>query len=129
MMLAPSNPVVSIGAMMALGDLSQAVRTSPAPVVGISPIIGGRALRGMAEQCLAAIGVPATATGVATHYASRTQDGLLDGWLVAPEDESAVAELAATGIQADAVPLLMSDPTAAAELAEAALRLADRCRR
>lgn len=127
--LAPSNPVVSIGAMVALADLASAVRTSPAPVVGVSPIIGGRALRGMAEQCLAAIGVPATAAGVAGHYGSRTQGGLLDCWLVAPEDEPAVAELAAHGIQAEAVPLVMSDPTAAAELATAALRLADRCRR
>ena len=127
-MLAPSNPVVSIGAMMALADLATAVRTTPAPVVGVSPIIAGRALRGMAEQCLAAIGVPATATGVATHYGSRTAGGLLDGWLVAPEDESAVADLTRNGIRTDAVPLLMSDPTAAAELAGAALRLADRCR-
>jgi LPPG:FO 2-phospho-L-lactate transferase len=127
--LAPSNPVVSIGAMLSLTDLADAVRTTPAPVVGVSPIIAGRAIRGMAEQCLAAIGVPATAAGVAIHYGSRADGGLLDGWLVAPEDEAAVALLDAQEIRAEAVPLLLSDPTASAQLADAALRLAGRCRR
>ena len=126
--LAPSNPVVSIDAILAVPGMRDAVRSTPAPVVGISPVIAGRALRGMAEECLAAIGVPATATGIATHYGSRASGGILDGWLVAPDDDAAVALLAASGIRAEAVPLLMSDPEAAADLAGAALDLAARCR-
>jgi len=72
----PSNPVVSIGAILAVPAIAEAVRAKT--VVGVSPIIGGAPVRGMADACLAAIGVPATAQAVAAHYGP----GLLNGWLV-----------------------------------------------
>ena len=62
----PSNPVVSIGAILAVPAIADAVRAKT--VVGVSPIIGGAPVRGMADACLAAIGVPATAQAVAAHY-------------------------------------------------------------
>lgn len=127
--LAPSNPVVSIGAILAVPGMLDALQATKAPVVGISPIIGGRALRGMAEQCLTAIDVPATAAGIARHYGSRGSGGVIDGWLVAPQDSAAAVELADSDIRVRAVPLLMTDPAAAAALAAAALELATECRR
>lgn len=126
--VAPSNPVVSIGPILSVPGMAEAIAAAPGPVVGVSPIIGGRAVRGMAEQCLAAINVPATAADVALHYGSRATGGLLDGWLVAPQDADAVPVLEAAGIRARSVPLLMTDEDTAAALADEAVRLGDACR-
>ncbi len=127
-LVAPSNPVVSVGAILAVPGIREALTTTAAPVVGISPLIAGRAVRGMAEQCLAAVGVPCSAAGVAAHYGARRSEGLLDGWLVAPEDASVLPELTDLGIEAAAVPLLMSDPGDARRLADSALAVAQRVR-
>ncbi|EUA19433.1 FO 2-phospho-L-lactate transferase [Mycobacterium xenopi 3993] len=67
-MLAPSNPVVSIGAILAIPGIRAALRSTPAPVVGYSPIIDGKPLRGMAYECLTVIGVKCTAEAVGQHY-------------------------------------------------------------
>ncbi len=121
--LPPSNPVVSVGTVLGVPGLREAVASTPAPVVGISPIIGGHHLRGMAEQVLAAIGVAADAEAVGHHYGPRSAEGVLDGWLVADEDAAAVAGLEAAGIRAAAVPLLMTDDEATAAMAAAAIAL------
>jgi len=63
---------------------------SAARVVGLSPIIAGRAVRGMADACLPAIGVETTAEGVGRHYGGRAEGGLLDGWLVHTDDQAGV---------------------------------------
>jgi LPPG:FO 2-phospho-L-lactate transferase len=118
-LLAPSNPVVSIGAILAVPGLGDALRAGPAPVVGLSPIVGGRPLRGMADACLEAIGVATTAEAVGRHYGARTDGGLLDGWLVHDTDRAEVP-----GVAVRAVPLLMSDTEATAKMARHALELA-----
>lgn len=114
-LLPPSNPVVSIGAILSVPGIREALLAAKAPIVGVSPIIGDAPVRGMADACLAAIGVQTTAAAVAWHYGSRSTGGLLDGWLVAPEDEASCADLA--GIRLWARDLLMTDRAAAAELA------------
>jgi LPPG:FO 2-phospho-L-lactate transferase len=118
-LLAPSNPVVSIGSMLAVPGIRHALRNAPARVIGLSPIVGGRAVRGMAEACLAAIGVPCEASAVAAHYGARCAGGILDGWLVHPGDRTTVP-----GVQIREVPLLMTDVAATAAMATAALGLA-----
>jgi LPPG:FO 2-phospho-L-lactate transferase len=118
--LAPSNPVVSIGTILGIPDVAQAVRSTPAPVVGVSPIIGGAVVRGMADACLTAIGVSTTAEAVARHYGARSAGGVLDGWLVDPVDSDATAD----GIRMVATPLWMRDPETSAAIAGAALALA-----
>src|SRR6201999_4350933 len=115
----PSNPVVSIGSVLAVPGIRDAIRRTPARVIGLSPIVGGRAVRGMAEACLAAIGVPSEAGAVGGHYGARTGDGILDGWLVHIGDGASVP-----GVQVREVPLLMSDVDATAAMARAALDLA-----
>ena len=70
-MLAPSNPVVSVGAVLAVPGIRAALRAAAGPVVGYSPIIGGKPLRGMADKCLSVIGVDSTAEAVGGHYGSR----------------------------------------------------------
>ena len=81
-LLPPSNPVVSIGTILAVPGIEAALRESAAPVVGVSPIVGGAPVRGMADKVLAAIGVEASAAAVARHYGPD----LLDGWLVDDRD-------------------------------------------
>jgi LPPG:FO 2-phospho-L-lactate transferase len=124
-LLAPSNPVVSIGTILGVPGIREALVATPAPVVGVSPIIGGGAVRGMADACLNAIGVAVTAEAVGLHYGGRRDGGLLDGWLVDPVDSAAVGALAAAGIRAAPEPLWMTDETESARIAAAALALAD----
>jgi LPPG:FO 2-phospho-L-lactate transferase len=125
----PSNPVVSIGAVLAVPGIRDVVATSAAPVVGLSPIVGGAPVRGMADACLRAIGVETSAYGVARHYGARVHGGLLDGWLVDETDKDAADRLVEEGLPTQAIPLLMSDVDAAAEMAAAALALAADVRR
>lgn len=125
-LVAPSNPVVSIGTILALPGITDALRQTSAPIVGVSPIIGGHAVRGMADACLETIGVECSAHAVALHYGARQGGGLLDGWLVGIEDEASVAALNGSGIRAEAAPLWMHDVTTSGAIARAAIELASR---
>jgi LPPG:FO 2-phospho-L-lactate transferase len=117
-LLPPSNPVVSIGTILQVKGIREALAAKR--VVGLSPVIGGAPVRGMADACLAAIGVATTAQAVAEHYGARSAGGLLDGWLV----DSTDAGVAVDGVEVRAVPLLMTDLAATTAMARAALELA-----
>jgi LPPG:FO 2-phospho-L-lactate transferase len=121
--LPPSNPVVSVGTILAVPGVREAIGLTRAPVVGVSPIIGGAPVRGMADACLTAIGVPTTALAVARHYGLRSAGGLLDAWLVDDADAAAVPQLTAEGWAADATATLMVDVPATAAIARRALAL------
>ncbi|CUU54503.1 LPPG:FO 2-phospho-L-lactate transferase [Parafrankia irregularis] len=146
-LIGPSNPVVSIGTILSVPGIAAALRVTLAPVIGISPIIGGAAVRGMADACLKAIGVETTARAVGAHYGGRHRDGetasaperkgtsggaerelghgLLDGWLVDVVDADVAADPdAIPGATVKAVPLLMTDLEATVAIVEAALELA-----
>src|SRR5450432_2999468 len=117
--LPPSNPVVSIGTILQVPGIRSALIAAAAPVVGVSPIISDAPVRGMADACLAAIGVPTTARGVASHYGPE----LLRGWLVDDADAaSTVGRI--EGIVVRAMPLLMVDVDATAAIARGVLELA-----
>ncbi|MDO5503868.1 MAG: 2-phospho-L-lactate transferase [Actinomycetia bacterium] len=117
-LLPPSNPVVSIGIILGVPGVRDALRGTNAPVVGVSPLIGGAPVRGHADACLAAIGVDATTSAVAGLYAD-----FLDGWLVDPVDAGTTVR--GVRVAAHDGPLLMgSSATAAAEIAAAAVDLA-----
>ncbi|MFD4833708.1 2-phospho-L-lactate transferase [Streptomyces uncialis] len=120
----PSNPVVSIGTILAVPGIREAIADAGVPVVGLSPIVGDAPVRGMADKVLTAVGVETTAAAVAEHYGS----GLLDGWLVDTVDEGSVARVEAAGIRCRAVPLLMTDIDATARMAREALALAEEVR-
>jgi LPPG:FO 2-phospho-L-lactate transferase len=117
--LAPSNPVVSIGAIMAVPGIRGALRSTAAPVIGYSPIVAGKPLRGMADECLKVIGVATTSEGVGGYYGARSGVGILDGWLVHEGDHAEVP-----GVEVRAVPLLMTEPPATAEMVRAGLEMA-----
>ncbi|MBO1769368.1 2-phospho-L-lactate transferase [Agrococcus sp. TF02-05] len=128
LLIAPSNPVVSIGTILGIPGVRDALETAAAPVVGVAPLIAGRALRGMAATCLQVIGVEADAAAVAAHYGARRAGGLLDGWLLAEEDAGSIGGLAELGIVAEARPLLLTPGGPAQQVAEDALALAERVR-
>ncbi|MER5839361.1 MULTISPECIES: 2-phospho-L-lactate transferase [Streptomyces] len=120
----PSNPVVSIGTILAVPGIREAIAEAGVPVVGLSPIVGDAPVRGMADKVLAAVGVESTAWAVAEHYGS----GLLDGWLVDTVDTSGVERIEEAGIRCRAVPLMMTDVDATARMAREALALAEEVR-
>jgi len=122
-LVAPSNPVVSIGTILGIPGIRDAIRAAAAPVIGVSPIIGGAVVRGMADACLPVIGVETSATAVGLHYGARSNGGIIDAWLVDETDAAAVPVLQAAGIRAAAVPLWMRDPATSAQLAADALSL------
>jgi LPPG:FO 2-phospho-L-lactate transferase len=117
-LIAPSNPVVSIGTILGLAEIREAVTSGPAPVVGLSPIVGGAPVRGMADACLPSIGVEVSAEGVGRHYGARAEGGLLDGWLVHTGDAANIP-----GVEVRAVPLLMTDDAATAAMVKVALEI------
>jgi LPPG:FO 2-phospho-L-lactate transferase len=123
-LLPPSNPIVSIGTILSIAGIQEALKQTPAPVVGVSPIISEAPVRGMADACLRARGIDTTAQAVAENYGARRRGGILDGWLVDVADADAVTPLEELGITTRAVPLLMTDPWATAQLAKEAITLA-----
>lgn len=116
---APSNPIVSIGAITSVPGIHGALRTTSAPIVGFSPIIGGAPLRGMADHCLTVLGIETSAAAVAKHYGARSAAGLLDAWLIAPDDTAKLP-----GVEIIKAPLLMSDPAATKNMVVAGLKAA-----
>lgn len=125
-LLPPSNPVVSIGAILAVGagapdgGIRGALTRAQAPVVGLSPIIGDAPVRGMADKVLAAVGVQTSPSAVAAYHGAD----LLDGWLVHDTDAAHVAKVEQEGIRCQAIPLLMTDQEATAAMARTALEFA-----
>ncbi|SDP04993.1 LPPG:FO 2-phospho-L-lactate transferase [Nakamurella panacisegetis] len=117
-LVAPSNPVVSIGPILAVPGIKEAVVAAKAPVVGVSPLIAGKPLRGHADACLQAIGVEVSAQGVGRHYGARSDGGLIDAFLVAEGENADVP-----GVRIGEAPLLMTDPSATAKMVHACLEL------
>jgi LPPG:FO 2-phospho-L-lactate transferase len=116
-LLPPSNPVVSIGIILGVPGIRDALRGSTAPVVGVSPLIGGAPVRGHADVCLEAIGVDSTSQAVAGLYAD-----FLDGWLIDDVDAPAIGFDPRLEVQSR--PLWMRDLETAADIAGAAVDLA-----
>ncbi|MEO8557198.1 MAG: 2-phospho-L-lactate transferase CofD family protein, partial [Actinomycetota bacterium] len=121
-LLPPSNPVVSIGIILGVPGVRDALRGSVAPVVGVSPLISGAPVRGHADACLSAIGVECTTQAVAGLYAD-----FLDGWLV--DDADAPTTGFAPGLEVHVRPLWMNDLDSAADIAGAAVELALKLRK
>lgn len=117
-LLSPSNPVVSINTILGVPGIREALRTTAAPVVGLSPIIGNAPVRGMADACLPVLGVETSAEGVGRFYGARSADGVLDGWLIHTGDSATI-----DGVSVLARDLLMTSPETTAAMVADALRL------
>ena len=100
----PSNPVVSIGPILAVPGMRGAIATSPAPKVAVSPIIGGRALKGPADRMLASLGHDVSATGVARMYRD-----LVGGMVIDHTDEAEREDTSALGMDVLVTDAVMRD--------------------
>jgi LPPG:FO 2-phospho-L-lactate transferase len=118
-LLAPSNPVVSIGTILSIPGIRSAVASTEAPVVGVSPIVGGAPVRGMADKLMPAAGVEVTAAGAASLYRD-----FLDGWVIDLVDADLANEIGAMGVEVEVAQTMMHTVEDAAALAKVALELA-----
>ena len=123
-LLAPSNPVVSIGPVLAVPGIRQAISATRAPVVGFAGIIGGAPVLGMAHRLLPAIGVGVDAASVGLHYGTRSSGGVLDAWVIDDTDTALLPRLAAGGLTAVSTDLMMSDPAATSRFIQYGVKLA-----
>jgi len=114
--ICPSNPVVSIGPILAIPGVREALTQSSAPKVAVSPIVGGRALKGPADRMLLSLGHEVSAAGVARMYV-----GLVDGMVVDPIDEGERESIEAVGMRVLATGSVMRDPADRARLASETL--------
>jgi LPPG:FO 2-phospho-L-lactate transferase len=115
----PSNPVVSIGPILAVPGVQEALVESGAPTVAISPIVAGQPVKGPADRLLRAVGVEVSARGVAGLYRS-----LLDGFVLDRRDAAQIPDVEKLGLRCAAVDTLMRTPEVAESLARTALALA-----
>lgn len=118
-LLAPSNPLLSVEPILAIPGLREAMAASPAPRVGVSPLIAGKAVKGPLGRLLADLGLPGGAAGAARRY-----PGLLDGFVIDAQDKADGQAIEADGIAVLATDILMRDPADAGRLAAEVLRFA-----
>lgn len=116
LVIAPSNPIVSIGPVLAVPGIREAVETRRDRVVAISPIVAGAALKGPADRMLTELGHEASVVGVAALYADLASVLVVDD-----ADLRLSADVAATGMECLIVPTVMSSPEVAAALARSTL--------
>jgi LPPG:FO 2-phospho-L-lactate transferase len=117
--IAPSNPIVSVGPILAVPGMSEALaaaRDRGAPIVAVSGIIGGKALKGPADRMLASLGHEPTALGVARGYA-----GLIDTFVMDTVDRELVPAVEALGLRAVVTDTIMTDDASRARLAGSVL--------
>jgi LPPG:FO 2-phospho-L-lactate transferase len=115
-LLAPSNPVTSLGPILEVPGIREALRATAAPAVAVSPIIAGAAVSGPAAALMRVHGLPASAAGVAGAYAD-----FLDVLLMDESDAASAPEVEALGVRAVCAPTRMTSDEAKAGLARAAL--------
>jgi LPPG:FO 2-phospho-L-lactate transferase len=123
-LLAPSNPVVSIGPILAVPGLRDAVQHAPVPVIGFAGILGGAPVLGMAHRLLPAIGVEVDAAAVGLHYGARSHGGVLDAWAMDSADTSSAERVQQGGLRAVVTDLLMRDPASTAAFVSYAVKSA-----
>jgi LPPG:FO 2-phospho-L-lactate transferase len=118
--IGPSNPIVSIGPILAIPGMREALLASPAPRIGVSGIVAGRALRGPADRMLSSLGHESSALGVARLY-----EGLLDRFVIDEQDEALAPQIEALGMSVSVLPTVMGSDDDRARLARALLELGE----
>jgi LPPG:FO 2-phospho-L-lactate transferase len=117
--IGPSNPLVSIGPILAIPGMRDAILASPAPRIGVSGIVAGKALRGPADKMLVSLGHESSALGVARLY-----QGLIQRFVIDSADAALAPQIAALGIEVSVLPTVMRSDADRAELARAIVALA-----
>jgi LPPG:FO 2-phospho-L-lactate transferase len=120
--ICPSNPYVSIDPILGIPGFWQAIKESDAPVVLVSPIVAGIAIKGPAAKMMEELGVPATALGVAQHYC-RCYPGLLDYFVIDESDATLAGEIGSLGLEVIVAPTVMKSREDKQRLARIILNL------
>jgi LPPG:FO 2-phospho-L-lactate transferase len=120
--IAPSNPFVSVGTILAVPGMLEALQRASAPVVAVSPVVGGAALRGPADKMLRSLGGTASAAGVVAHY-RETYPALIDTFVLDEQDAAEAPPLEAAGAHIELLPTVMRTYDDREALAEAILRV------
>jgi LPPG:FO 2-phospho-L-lactate transferase len=118
-LIAPSNPVVSVGPILAIPGVRAALEATAAPIVTVSPIVGGAPIKGPAVPLMQAMGMEISPLGVAAAYA-----GLLDGMVIDQVDADLAAPLRERGLRVAVTDTIMRDASVKAALAQTVLDLA-----
>jgi LPPG:FO 2-phospho-L-lactate transferase len=118
--IGPSNPIVSIGPILAIPGMREALAASPAPRIGVSGIVAGKALRGPADRMLASLGHESSALGVARLY-----EGLVERFVIDEADAALAPAIEALGMAVSVLPIVMSDDDDRARLARALVELGE----
>ncbi|MCU0989090.1 MAG: 2-phospho-L-lactate transferase [Xanthomonadales bacterium] len=118
--LCPSNPFLSIDPILAVPGLRQSLRDSGAPIVAVSPIVGGRAIKGPTAKIMRELGLPADVPAVAAHYR-----GLIDGLVIDGEDAGLQPLLQQEGLQVLVTDTVMRSLADRMQLARDVLDFAD----
>jgi LPPG:FO 2-phospho-L-lactate transferase len=116
--LCPSNPVASIDPILAVPGIREAVSNRRAGAVGVSPIVGGAPIRGMADRLLPVVGVPVSAVGVAEHYRD-----LIAAWVIDIVDAALIPSIERFGFRVGVTDTIMVDDHAAERVARTALEV------
>ena len=119
--ICPSNPYVSVAPILSMPQIGRWLRDTHAPVIAISPIVGGKAIKGPAAKMMREMRTEASALGIARHYGRR-----VDAWVIDRTDEIAAAEIRALGHEVLVTDTLMTDRAASARLAREVVRFAKR---
>jgi len=119
----PSNPVVSIGPVLCVAGVRDAIAAAGVPVVAVSPIVGGAPIKGPADSLLRGIGVEVSALGVAAHYRDW-----IDGIVIDERDAALAAPIRDLGLGVTVTDTIMTDRERAAALARELLALAEQLR-
>ena len=117
----PSNPYISIDPILAVPGVRDALMACTAPVIAVSPIVGGEAVKGPTAKMMTERGIAPSSAAIAAHYA-----GLIDGLVIDEADRAQAAEIAATGIAVEVTATVMTARADKQALARAVLAFAGR---
>jgi len=118
--LCPSNPILSIGPILAIPGIREALGRARGKIVGISPIVGGKALKGPLDRVMADLGLEVSPYGVAKLY-----QGVLDGFVIDEVDKHLSPRIQRLGMKVVATRTVMNEPEAKTRLAEETVKLAE----
>jgi LPPG:FO 2-phospho-L-lactate transferase len=119
--ICPSNPFLSVDPILALPGVASALRKHPAPVVAVSPIVGGIAIKGPTAKMMAELKMDVSALGVAGHYGD-----LLDGFIIDETDRASANDVAATGVAIEIAQTIMKTNGDRTDLAQVALSFCEK---
>ena len=122
-LVCPSNPIVSIGPILAVRGVREALDASSAPIVAVSPIVSGAPIKGPAHTLLRALGIEVSALGVASFYRDR-----IGGFVFDERDADLLPAIEATGLAAAHTDTMMVDASVSESVARKALEVADQLR-